>query len=311
MYLPFLRGKQYELYTLRDLSETIIDSGQVLPIIEPVNTSVHSRNCFTRYAQERMPFILLTNPQHGTLRGEPNGVQSHYIDRYLKGYDDYHIGYTITPRTTGAELERFLDSYSDRQVCLIHRTQFKDPQRCIELSAEHGNVAYHVFIHEKSADPSYHREFLPQPIALIHDGFSLAVRNADYPDDEHFSNLVNRHRILKYKAFGDFLTVGDHHKDQNGGPAKAVALHLTYPTDNGLRIRHFVSDTNHTTVNVAGKFSEALTKLVDYLAANPDVDNTMGCEIFRDLHTRGHFPNLGPAKQYSMMHHIEQMIDLI
>lgn len=65
-------------------------------------------------------------------------------------------------------------------------------------------------------------------------------------------------------GFGDFLIVGDDYFE-SGGPAYAVAIHLTFidPTqDSEMYIYHFKSDRTSTPTDPAGKFAEALEKLV-------------------------------------------------
>lgn len=42
MYLPFLRGKQFELLALRELSALPLDFARISPIIEPVKKELKS-----------------------------------------------------------------------------------------------------------------------------------------------------------------------------------------------------------------------------------------------------------------------------
>ena len=87
----------------------------------------------------------------------------------------------------------------------------------------------------------------------------------------------------------------------------AVAIHMTYLNeDEDMRIKHFVSDTSSTPVDPAGKFFEALVKLIVEIN-DPDTQicQTEACEEFRELHKNGHFPGLGSIKKISMKHHIE------
>lgn len=85
----------------------------------------------------------------------------------------------------------------------------------------------------------------------------------------------------------------------------AVAIHLTYKdrqSDN-IRIRHFLSDSNEDISDTAGKFGEALSKLVNFIDRQ-DI-HTMAAEQFRIYHERGAYPGLGMLKKLSIMHHIE------
>jgi hypothetical protein len=86
-----------------------------------------------------------------------------------------------------------------------------------------------------------------------------------------------------------------------------VAIHLTYlDEENNIHVGHFLSDVTSTTnVNTAGKFSEALAFLVDFVDQNNMGNQTIGIREFEDLHATQHFPGLGQVKKISMKHHIE------
>ena len=64
-------------------------------------------------------------------------------------------------------------------------------------------------------------------------------------------------------GFGDFLIVGNDYSE-SGGPAYAVAIHLTYidsNKDDEMHIRHFKSIRQDDPKDPAGKFAEALNEL--------------------------------------------------
>jgi hypothetical protein len=53
-------------------------------------------------------------------------------------------------------------------------------------------------------------------------------------------------------------------------------------------------------------YFEALERLIAYAGTRgADFHDTVGVRNYRDSHTNRHFPNLGPAKRWSTMHHIE------
>jgi hypothetical protein len=76
-----------------------------------------------------------------------------------------------------------------------------------------------------------------------------------------------------------------------------------------LRIRHFVSDSNKDTKDPAGKFGEALAKLVDWNRIHNL--RTYGILQFVDHYERGTYPGLGTVKKLSIMHHIELMSNFL
>ena len=73
-------------------------------------------------------------------------------------------------------------------------------------------------------------------------------------------------------------------------------------------IYHFKSDTNDAPTDPAGKFSEALNKLISALnSGNSHILETSAVHEFRELHARGHFPGLGYVKKLSIKHHLETL----
>ena len=155
----------------------------------------------------------------------------------------------------------------------------------------------------------YRRHFSGSTRILIRDGFERK-RNADYHEVDNFSDLHITYRDMGMDGYGDFLTVGDNYSE-GGGPAYAVAIHLTYidpDHDEAMFIYHFVSDTNDTPTDPAGKFAQALAKLIWRLdEGDSKLVETSAIREFRDLHARGHFPGLGYVKKISIKHHLETL----
>jgi len=136
------------------------------------------------------------------------------------------------------------------------------------------------------------------------------MKNAEYPPVETFSDLHVTYPEQGMDGYGDFLTVGDNYSE-GGGPAYAVAIHLTFidsDQDAAMFIYHFKSDTNDTPTDPAGKFAQALSKLIAKLdSGDSNLLETSAVLEFRDLHERGHFPGLGYVKKLSIKHHLETL----
>nr|WP_262927848.1 sce7725 family protein [Microbacterium sp. NIBRBAC000506063] len=78
--------------------------------------------------------------------------------------------------------------------------------------------------------------------------------------------------------------------------------------EDAMFVYHFKSDTNNTPVDPAGKFSEALGKLIaEVNQVDSKVIETSAVHEFRDLHARQHFPGLGYVKKLSIKHHLETL----
>src|SRR5699024_8507353 len=105
-----------------------------------------------------------------------------------------------------------------------------------------------------------------QKIGLIRDAFEKQSRNADYASitDEFFSDDHLFFDTEGYSAFSDFSIIGESYIDGGFAPV-AVAIHIVYfDSDRTLRIKHFVSDSNDDISDPAGKFQEALYKLIKW-----------------------------------------------
>lgn len=87
-----------------------------------------------------------------------------------------------------------------------------------------------------------------------------------------------------------------------------TAIHIVYPTNDELRIHHFVSDSNDDITDVAGKFGEAVEKLAEWNQSRSEKClNTYGMREFEHLYHTKTFPGLGVVKKLSIMHHLELM----
>ena len=136
------------------------------------------------------------------------------------------------------------------------------------------------------------------------------MRNADYVPVEPFSDLHATYTEEGMDGFGDFLIVGDEY-NEGGGPAYAVAIHLTFidpGQDDTMQIYHFVSESQDTPKDPAGKFAEALAQMIETLdEPGSKVAETPAVAEFRGLYKQGHFPGLGYIKKLSMSHHIQTL----
>lgn len=148
-------------------------------------------------------------------------------------------------------------------------------------------------------------------LVKLQDCFSAQSRNANYSPvpyiytDAHLTYTSLPNAI----GFGDYQIVGEPF-NENGGPARAVAIHITYINsqyNDYMFIKHCVSTLNSgTTTDTANKCMQALGDLMTFANQTSDIDqSTIGFSGLRDYHTRRHYPNLGPIKECSIMHHIE------
>ena len=86
-YFPFLRGKQNELIALRDVAADIVRNGNVIPILEPVNSNRTTLNSINRFIEESMRFLFICNPIHGNFSDDANRLVREVISQGLSEYD--------------------------------------------------------------------------------------------------------------------------------------------------------------------------------------------------------------------------------
>jgi len=141
-----------------------------------------------------------------------------------------------------SELISLLNSFKKRHFTLIHYG-FKEGRLLGNELSKHSTISRHVFIQDY-AQKLYQRHLKKEGInrILVRNGFKAQKKNAHYPPTEHFSDLHITYPDEGMDGFGDYLIIGDEYKE-SGGPAYAVAIHLTYlDEDDDMNIFHFISD---------------------------------------------------------------------
>lgn len=308
MYYPYLRGRQYELIAIRELSESGKLSSSVIPIIEPVKPSSTLLNTVKVCTENNNRIAIIKNPQVGDLANKEKADYRDFLDELKKlvnknnniinaviaaadaksAYDDLNM-----ENTDEFDL---MAIYLNNEFISCHEDVFG------------GAAKYNVIPYA----PAFRR--IRHERIMISDRFAAVKkeRNTDYSTktDEFFSDDHIYCYDDRYVGFSDFSIVGQDYQETGFAPY-AVAIHIVYfdDKDNSLRIRHFVSDSNDDISDPAGKFYQAATKLVGW---NKDRGlATLGIQTLENLHKTGAYPGLGVVKKLSIMHHLELMGDYL
>lgn len=306
MYYPYFRGKQFELITIRESALTLAQSNFV-PIIEPVKETLRGlERTLDSVCEASGEAIVVVNPYYGDHQEDSTGISSLLSENYLDK-SSISAGILLKEDMTVNQALAFYDQHRDHSPTFIHAGFTEAKSLAKELGGElkgSRNIFFEVY-----CGKLYRKHFYESTRVLIRDGFKRR-RNADHPILEEFSDLHATYTEEGMDGFGDFLIVGDDYSEA-GGPAYAIAIHLTFidqDKDDAMFIYHFVSDTKDTPADPAGKFSEALEKLIVKLdSGHSKLLDTASIEEFKQLHDRGHFPGLGYVKKLSMNHHIETL----
>ena len=306
MYYPYFRGKQFELILLRDNS-AFIKENRIHPIIEPVKNDFSALNrALKALCDTEVNCSLIINPR---VPQEPVPTSIVLTELFKNGFNKYknlYIGYILQADSKIDDLIFLLQKYHNLTFSILHYGYTDGKKVAIELEA-FKNIKAHIFVDGK-AGKLYQRHLKKDGIkrVLIRNGFNQQKKNAHYPNSEHFSDLHITYPDEGMDGFGDYLIVGDDYSEV-GGPAYAVAIHLTYlDNDNDMFIYHFISDQTDSPTDPGGKFLEALEKLVKEIKKPKTlIYQSKACKEFLELYEKKHYPGLGYVKKLSMQHHIE------
>lgn len=299
MYFPYLRGRQFELLALRELVENDVLNNKIIPIIEPVKLSSTLIKTINTYGDNNKLLAYITNPKVGSFSEElkeKNNKLKDDLFTALEKNDHILYMYILNPNSNPSE---FIIKHSNNMGTICDN---KDAIDVYKQYFENKDVKYNLI-----PDESGFRNKIRKNRVLLADRFNKQNRNNDYIDieDEPFSEDHLYYADDGYLGFSDYSIIGKEYNETGFAPY-AVAIHIVYlADDNSLRVKHFVSDTNDDISNPAGKFKEAVTKLVEWNQKN-QLD-TVAMKEFERLYNQQIYPGLGIVKKLSIMHHLELM----
>lgn len=292
MYLPIFRGRQYELLALREVVSANLIGDNIIPIIEPVKVSSTLIKTIRTFIDNRRFIAIILNPCVGSWEKEKVKDGNQYVisdfEELIKS--EYVIGcYYVDERIKNVVLGNCI---------LICNKQDSIP---LYDSLNSQKILYNLI-----PDKSDFRRRIRTNRVLLDDHFPKKERNADYCEntDEFFSSDPFYYKDDGYVGFSDYSIIGQDYSETGFAPY-AVAIHIVYVKENELRVAHFVSDSNSDTNDTAGKFFEAVEKLVKWnKKANLD---TKGIRELVTYFKNESYPGLGTVKKCSIMHHLELM----
>lgn len=302
MYFPYLRGRQFELIALRELIENGLIGEKVIPILEPIKPTSTLAKTLTIFSEKKHLHALVVNPAVGEFISKIKKKDRNSDDAVNKIYNDLKSEFLIRAYIIKQGTSNSLMKRTDLEELMII-----NPKRdCMEEYLKVYDTIEPTYTLLPD-DRTFSRK-APKSKIMFEDRFPKAAKNADYSKkiDEFFSEDHLYYVKEGFKGFSDYTIVGAEYQESGFAPL-AVAIHIVYFDKNKvLRVHHFVSESNDDYNDPAGKFGEALVKLVQWVAEN-NVPKTMGLQAFLDCYKEGKYPGLGTVKKYSIMHHLELM----
>lgn len=251
MYFPYFRGRQYELLALKELASQKLISSSVIPVIEPVKNIPALNNSLSAFCLASLPIGLIINPSVGDLTNDSQTI--------YKLLEKYSANATVVPSI-------LINKNAEKGISELNSRRINAEQTLVLLDSPDSLETYQELFHQAPKYTlcpydRYIRRVVKENGVLFENKFNKKNRNADYPEDEFFSNDHIDFKDDGYIGFGDYSIIGGDYIESGFAPY-AVAIHIVYFTKtNALRIRHFVSDSNDDISDVAGKFYEAVSKL--------------------------------------------------
>jgi len=301
MYFPYFRGKQYELVLLKEQANKTLKSGKIVPVIEPVKENLNPlQRAIEQFNINDITYMLIVNPENGDFKHDNENLLN-----FIKQLQDNNLIIAIIASATTKleDVRRYLDTFKDYKIAILHKS-FLDATELSNLLQNY-SIEYNIFI-SNHENKRYIRKFrnIGKKV-IIKDGFKKQ-KNANYPPKEHFSDLHLEYIDEAMDGFGDFLIVGDDYSE-SGGPAWAVAIHMTYLDNNDdkdMYIKHYISDRKDDIQDTSGKFIEALKYLIEDEKKN-HLYNTDAYREYEELYKKKLFRGLGYVKKLSMQNHLE------
>ncbi|MFC8178705.1 sce7725 family protein [Rhodococcus sp. NPDC057297] len=323
MYFPYLRGKQFELLAIKELAERGDLAGDIQPVIEPVRPLDNGALDRTLAAlnKEGVRTTLIINP----LVGEYSSSDG--VEKILKFLEDSETGVSIA--ATGVlvdatvDLKKIFALLSNRRgpklpIYLFHKSYNPQIPQLVAtglISQISANFAENrelqrLYDVDLLSLPEIYEKWRDVPFIRWKDHFVKLPKNLDYISrpEQLFSADAIYQAEENWLGLCDYQTVGHDYSD-GGRLPWAVAIHLTYQKSAAgpIFISHFCSDSNDDASDTAGKFGEALAKLVRF-AKSQNLDNPAIAAFKAHLENRS-FPGLGSVKKISIQNHVYVMKD--
>lgn len=309
MYYPFLRARQFELISLRELAAEGSIQGQVIPVLEPVKESISNLNLANKTLVEHgQNAFLILNPLVGELPGDNDDFSS-YLNSL--GHSGFLPAFHYT--NNAAFILAKITQHKFTGCMLVCYSNFTDDTALRELCSN--NTVSHIMILEPQKNRSLDKfiKTLNKNYIRLDDVFEKQEKNADFLtiSAHKFSEEHLYYEEDGYQGFSDFSVLPSEYVE-GGSTPRAVVIHLTYINrleENQVWIRHFTSESNDSIANVQGKFAEAAAKALEF-CDNCPLDNSAIQEL-REYYTAKRYPGLGTVKKISIKNHLLVISDFL
>jgi hypothetical protein len=309
MYYPFLRARQFELISLRELASENAIQGRVIPVLEPVKESISNLNLANKVLFDNgQNAYLILNPMVGELPGD-NEDFSLYLSTLVDPCFIPAFHYTNNAKF----IQGTMDKFNFNECMLVCYSNFAD-DAALRTLCENDRIT-HIMVLEPQKNRNLDRfiKTLNKAYIRLDDVFEKQEKNADFL-------IINAHKFTEehlyynqdgYHGFSDFAVLPSEYVE-GGSTPRAVVIHLTYVNiqdNDAIWIRHFTSETNDSIANVQGKFAEAAAKALEFCDEYPL--NNSAIQELREYYADHRYPGLGTVKKISIKNHLLMISDFL
>lgn len=303
MYFPYLRGRQFELIALRELIEKSLIGKRIIPIIEPVKMSSTLVKTLACYNNQNRKIAYLYNPKVGGFSLDAKKeINLKHFDKLQEVLNSDNI---IDAHLMSKKSKKMFDNWISKGRNLEDIMIILDDEEYLDTYLQYFEDNNPLFTVMK--DESEFRRAVHDNRVLFADRFKKQSRNTDYAnkDDELYSSDHIYFKNDGYIGFSDYSIIGEDYSESGFAPY-AVAIHIVYFDEKSrLRVKHFVSDSNDDISDPAGKFAEALEKLVEWNKTYRL--DTYSINQLVEMYEKKVYPGLGVVKKLTLMHHLEMV----
>lgn len=308
MYYPYLRGKQFELIALRDISEKYPECECLCPIIEPVKYSFNGlTTAVKKMFDNEFKFALILNPMEGEFKRGGKDILSE-IPELEESKEKWTPAFLF--QNNLSIIKSIIEEKALTDVMIIFKDGVDTEDDVLFQFLDSEVVSSIVTGHADSRIEMRKLRGLGKKLIRLDNCFNTQARNADYSIslDEKFTEQHTFYDDEDFFGFSDYTAMTN--KFIEGGMLPyAVAIHLVYEkNDQQLNIHHFVSDTNDSYLDVQKKFFEAASKVKTFFLDKP---NTCAVKALIQLLEQEKYPGLGVLKKLSIENHLELMVRIL
>lgn len=302
MYFPYLRARQFELITLRELVIEGVLQNKIMPVLEPVKEGTNNLDLAHKIFQENnFEAYLIVNPAIGKTPGDKE-IYLNYISKI--DHCKYVPAFIYCDNSN--YIKNSIKKFKIKKCLVIGLSTFSDEDGFKKL-CEMSEISHIMLL-----DPNKYRGLdryikkLGKYYIRLDDVFEKQQTNAHYLNitAHKFSEEHLYYTEENYQGFSDYTVLSSEFID-GGSTPRAVVIHLTYLNaheQEQIWIRHFTSDTNDSIANVQGKFAEAARKAIRF-CSDIRLNNSAMIEL-RKYYEEARYPGLGIVKKISIKNHL-------